>query len=350
MVGSTTTHYIINGETILAEYNGTAYKKYFYDESGIAGMIYEGATYYFMKNLQGDVVGVFNSSGMLLGEYVYDAWGRLLNSVTNDVLKANPFRYRGYYYDSETALYYLNSRYYDPEAGRFLNMDGLSYLEPMAFNGLNLYAYCGNNPVMYVDPTGHSWESFWNGVGNWFKDNWVKLAIGAAFIVAGAVVTFFTAGMGTAGLLAAGSALLASAKAIGISMAVSVGIGTVVGGITGGWEGALQGFSNGLVDGFMWGGIFAGSAQILSGVFKIAANAGVATGRNGGIQLTKNIKILSPNNVKFYENGGTLLKIGKNFRFDVGSQTLLHMHLLKFNHVPLGIILSSLFGGIDSIW
>ena len=156
VVGPTTTHYIVNGETILAEYNGTAYKKYFYDESGIAGMIYEGATYYFMKNLQGDVVGVYNSTGTLLGEYVYDAWGRLLNSVTNDVLKANPFRYRGYYYDSETALYYLNSRYYDPEAGRFLNMDGLSYLEPMAFNGLNLYAYCGNNPVMYSDPSGNS--------------------------------------------------------------------------------------------------------------------------------------------------------------------------------------------------
>ena len=100
MVGSTTTHYIVNGETISAEYNGTAYKKYFYDESGIAGMIYEGATYYFMKNLQGDVVGVYNSTGMLLGEYVYDAWGRLLNSVSG-VLSANPFRYRGYYYDSE---------------------------------------------------------------------------------------------------------------------------------------------------------------------------------------------------------------------------------------------------------
>ena len=118
-------------------------------------MIYNGATYYFMKNLQGDVVGVYNSSGTLLGEYVYDAWGKLLNSVSG-VLSANPFRYRGYYYDSETALYYLNSRYYDPESGRFLNMDGLSYLEPMAFNGLNLYAYCGNNPVMYSDPSGNS--------------------------------------------------------------------------------------------------------------------------------------------------------------------------------------------------
>ena len=201
----------------------------------------------------------------------------------------------------------------------------------------------------YADPSGHSWESFWNGVGNWFEDNWVKLTIGAAFIVVGAVVTFFTAGMGTAGLLAAGSALLASAKAVGISMAVSAGIGAGIGGITGGWEGALQGFSNGLADGFMWGGIFAGGAQILSGAFKIAANTGVATGRKGGIKLSKNVKILSPNSLKFYENGGTLLKVGQNFRFDVGAQTLLHMHFLKFNHFPIGTILSSFFGVIDSI-
>lgn len=74
------------------------------------------------------------------------------------------------------------------------------------------------------------------------------------------------------------------------------------------------------------------------------------TGRKGGIYLTKNVKILSPNNLNFYGNGGTLLKIGQIMRFDVGAQTLLHMHFLKFNHIPLGTILSSIFGGVDSIW
>ena len=202
----------------------------------------------------------------------------------------------------------------------------------------------------YIDPEGTDWESFWNGVGNWFSDNWVKLTIGAAFIIVGALVTFFTAGMGTAGLLAAGGALLASAKAVGISMAVSASIGAVVGGITGGWEGALRGFGDGVADGFMWGGIFSGGAQILSGLFKFAASMGAPTGRKCGIHLTKNIKILSPNKLTFREPGGTLLKIGKNLRFDVGTKTLLHMHFLKFNHVPLGTILSSVFGGIDSIW
>ena len=67
----------------------------------------------------------------------------------------NPFRYRGYFYDVNSGLYYLQSRYYDPETGRFLNADTVEYLDPESINGLNLYAYCGNNPVMYSDPSGH---------------------------------------------------------------------------------------------------------------------------------------------------------------------------------------------------
>ena len=350
--GGITTNYVYENGKLLREVTGSDKIDFVYGSDGIIGFRTGNKNYLYRKNVFGDVTEIYSDNGTLVGKYSYTAFGECIVKVNEGgIAEKNPIRYRGYYYDEETSLYYLESRYYDPITGRFITIDDISYIDPETINGLNLYAYCGNNPVMNVDPNGTSWwTDFWNGVGNWFKDNWVKLVIGVAFIVAGAAVTFFTAGMGTAGLLAAGSALLASVKAVGISMAVSAGIGAVVGGITGGWEGAIQGFSNGLADGFMWGGIFAGSAQILSGAFKIAANAGVATGRKGGIQLTKNIKILSPNNVKFYENGGTLLKIGKNFRFDVGSQTLLHIHLLKFNHVPLGIILSSLFGGIDSIW
>ena len=350
--GGITTNYVYENGKLLREVTGSEKIDFVYGSDGIIGFRTGNKNYLYRKNVFGDVTEIYSDNGTLVGKYSYTAFGECIVKVNEGgIAEKNPIRYRGYYYDEETELYFLKTRYYDPEGGRFISVDGIEYLNPDNINGLNLYAYCGNNPVMRVDSNGTSWwTDFWNGVGNWFKDNWVKLVIGVAFIVAGAAVTFFTAGMGTAGLLAAGSALLASAKAVGISMAVSAGIGAVVGGITGGWEGALQGFSNGLADGFMWGGIFAGSAQILSGAFKIAANAGVATGRKGGIQLTKIIKILSPNNVKFYENGGTLLKIGKNFRFDVGSQTLLHIHLLKFNHVPLGIILSSLFGGIDSIW
>ncbi len=343
--GAETTVYGYNGTTLSWEKRGNYVIKYLYDQTGISGFTYNGGRYIYDKNIFGDIVGIYTIYGVKVAEYAYDAFGNCVITYNNGsgIAELNPFRYRGYYYDSETGFYYLINRYYDPTTGRFISADSLDYLDPETLGGLNLFAYCLNDPIANTDPEG-------NWFSEWLENNWKKIAIGAAFIVAGAAVTFFTAGMGTAGLIAAGSALLASAKAVGISMAVSAGIGAIVGGITGGVDGALKGFGDGIADGFMWGGIFSGGAQIVSGAFKIAANMGVATGRKSGIKLSKNIKILSPNNASFYENGGTLLKIGKNLRIDVGSQSLLHMHLLKFNHIQIGTISSSIIGGLSSIW
>ena len=115
-------------------------------------------TYWFEKNLQGDIVAVYNDSGVKIITYTYDAWGNFTGnwinaSGTNIYAMYNPFRYRGYYYDTETGFYYLNSRYYNPEWGRFINADG--YVSTgTGLLGYNMYAYCNNNPVMYVDPDG----------------------------------------------------------------------------------------------------------------------------------------------------------------------------------------------------
>ena len=79
----------------------------------------------------------------------------MLEEPASGIMSENPFRYRGYYYDTSIGLYYLNSRYYDPETGRFLNEDLVSYLEPETIGGINLYAYCLNDPVNYIDPSGH---------------------------------------------------------------------------------------------------------------------------------------------------------------------------------------------------
>lgn len=100
--------------------------------------------------------------------YWYDAWGnqQVLDATGNAITDTtnvgilNPFRYRSYYFDTETGLYYLQTSYYDPEVGRFLNIDSLDYADPETINGLNLYAYCGNNPVMNSDPEGHFWFTF----------------------------------------------------------------------------------------------------------------------------------------------------------------------------------------------
>ena len=153
------------------------------------GYEHDGVRYYFQKNIQGDVARIFNANGYLVARYVYDAWGNHtvydvngnINTDENFIGNINPFRYRGYYYDVETGLYYLNTRYYDPFACRFINADDISYIEPETINGLNLYSYCLNNPVMYVDPTGHfSIGTFIKGLGNIITG---VLAIGAGAIV-----------------------------------------------------------------------------------------------------------------------------------------------------------------------
>ncbi len=149
-----TTEYFVKGNLILAEKRGDTVIHYYYDDSGVAGFEYNGQKYFYRKNLQGDIIGIYDSCWNLLGQYEYDAWGNLLSQIGSEILKINPFRYRGYYCDTESGIYYLNSRYYDPVIGRFISPDSVSYLDPETCNGLNLYAYCGNNPVMYTDPYG----------------------------------------------------------------------------------------------------------------------------------------------------------------------------------------------------
>ena len=126
---------------------------YRYDDSGVCGMNYDGTDYYFRKNIFGDIIEVFASDGTSVASFVYDAYGKVLTESGTMASKV-PFRYRGYYYDQETRLYYLQSRYYDPATGRFISPDSIEYLDPAVIHGLNLYAYCGNNPVMNVDPDG----------------------------------------------------------------------------------------------------------------------------------------------------------------------------------------------------
>lgn len=129
--------------------------KYYYDATGICGFNYNGYSYYYRKNIQGDIIAIYDGAGVCYATYAYDAWGRFkIFTNINDIANINPFRYRGYYYDKETSLYYLNARYYDPKIGRFISPDSIEYLAPDSINGLNLYAYCNNNPVMKVDPNG----------------------------------------------------------------------------------------------------------------------------------------------------------------------------------------------------
>lgn len=152
-------------------------------------------------------------------------------NIGNDISDANhigilnPFRYRGYFYDEETGLYYLKTRYYDPETGRFITIDGIEYLDPETINGLNLYAYCGNNPVMYTDP---------NGTAKWWE--WL---LGIVIIIGAVALSVVTAGL---------AAPISAALGGGLAGAIVGGAvaGAIGGAITGfAFSVASQGISNG---------------------------------------------------------------------------------------------------------
>ena len=163
--GTTTKYHVMNG-TLLGQTKGSDTIVFLYDEKGNKyGFDYNGTKYYYIFNVQGDVIGILNQSGSQIVSYQYDPWGKVLSvsgSEASTIGQINPIRYRGYYYDTETGFYYLQSRYYDPTVRRFLNVD--SQLAGTAqVQGYNLFAYCLNNPIMMIDKTGN-WPKWVDGV------------------------------------------------------------------------------------------------------------------------------------------------------------------------------------------
>ena len=157
-VNGVTHNYVWHGSKLAADITD-AYALYFhYDSSGeVIGFTrtVNGADteYFYVKNLQGDILKVITATGTEAAAYTYDAWGKLLTSA-GDMADVNPLRYRGYFYDTETGLYYLKSRYYDPEVGRFINPDAFATTDVDGVLSANMFAYCENNPVNKEDPTG----------------------------------------------------------------------------------------------------------------------------------------------------------------------------------------------------
>ena len=165
------TDYTLHGKLVTHMTVGSDKLHFFYDaQSRPTKVNFNGVTYTYFHNLQGDVVGILDNDGNLVVEYKYDAWGKLLSttgSLADTLGVRNPFRYRGYVSDEESGMYYLRSRYFNPAIGRFVNADGV------VIPGLlcsNLFAYCSNNPLSRVDTSGYGWHEFWQGVGNWFSN------------------------------------------------------------------------------------------------------------------------------------------------------------------------------------
>jgi len=152
-----TTRYTVFGDKVSFETTGSDKIHYSYDASGnLFSMNRNGTEYYYVRNAQGDITGLIDNAGNLVVSYTYDTWGKLVSttgSLAGTLGVKNPYRYRGYRYDTETGLYYLQSRYYNPEWGRFVNADGITGIEGELLTH-NMFAYTLNNPVNMEDPTG----------------------------------------------------------------------------------------------------------------------------------------------------------------------------------------------------
>lgn len=150
------TDYFWENGNLIGEHRADGTVWYIYDACNVVvGFQYNGESYYFNKNQQGDVLSILDKNGTVLVEYTYDVWGNIIEISGNQTLgEMNPIRYRGYYQDTETGFYYLQSRYYDALTGRFLNADNILDCEAGHAEG-NLFSYVGNNSVMRIDPSGH---------------------------------------------------------------------------------------------------------------------------------------------------------------------------------------------------
>ena len=185
-------------------------------------------TYYYEKNLQGDIVGIMNEAGYRVVTYTYDAWGNPYDPVYsyNSGVSAadrsnaelNPFRYRGYYYDVETGYYYLQTRYYNPDWGRFLNADKQISGIGKDIRGYNLFTYCFNNPVNMSDPA-----------GNWPKLSTIFIVVAVtAVAVAAVAVTVATCGAAAPALAVAGGGIIGGISAGAAATAASVATGATI--------------------------------------------------------------------------------------------------------------------------
>uniref|UniRef100_UPI0040570159 RHS repeat domain-containing protein n=1 Tax=Acetatifactor sp. TaxID=1872090 RepID=UPI0040570159 len=170
IVGGVKHTYKLEGARIVQEDWGSSQIVPLYDnEDSICGILYNQVPYYFRKNLQGDIIAITDKYGETVARYTYDAWGKCTIvdlARAHEIATINPFRYRGYYYDSETALYYLQSRYYDPTLGRFVNADDVRFLGSTPIYA-NIFAYCANNLPNTIDSGGY----FMSFVMH-FKNDW----------------------------------------------------------------------------------------------------------------------------------------------------------------------------------
>ena len=222
---TTYTYTTLSGKVMRQQWDGKTLEFVYDDGNQPFAMIYnDGSTstlYYYVLNAQGDVIALLNSAGVLVASYNYGAWGNYSvhdadgkkNTSASFIGHINPLRYRGYYYDRETRLYYLQSRYYDFANCRFINADTFATTDANGFLSANMFAYCENNPIIGVDPTGEFLNTIFGAVAGSViavatreeGETWQQAALRGAVtgMIAGFALDASIATAGAAGVLIA---------------------------------------------------------------------------------------------------------------------------------------------------
>ena len=150
---TTTTNYYYENRNLIKEVRNTTTIDYFYDNNNqLYGYKENNNVYFYIRDVLGNIIGIIDNSGQILSKFIYDAYGNIINQ-TGAII--SNFRYKGYYYDTDIELYYLKSRFYNPILLRFITPDSIEYIDSTSIVGLNLYSYCGNDPINMVDEEGN---------------------------------------------------------------------------------------------------------------------------------------------------------------------------------------------------
>ncbi len=278
-VNGTTYNYHYLGDQLVEMAWGANRMHFTYDAVGPLSVNYNGTDYFYLRNAQGDVTGLVDSAGTKVVSYAYDPWGKTWDAsgtLASTLGTFNPLRYRGYVYDTETGLYYLNSRYYNPTWGRFINADTTDVLGASLDKAnwdKNLFAYCDNNPIIRVDHGGQIWMLIGAAVGAF---------VSGAVSAISQYATTGSINWKTVGINAAAGAVSGALATTGIGLVASIGANAGLGGaayvsdqIVNGDEITLDGLVTNTIAGGV-GGAIGGSganAKGLSAAWKSASNS-----------------------------------------------------------------------------
>ena len=283
---SSETQFFYDGTKLIAEISPEHRFDFLYDENDrLYGFVLDKtATYFYVRDTLENVLGIVDSTGNLVVQYAYNAWGKNLGitgTLATTVGAYNPIRYKGYHFDSDTGMYYCHTRYYVPDWCRWLCGDSIAYIRPDILQQMNLFAYCCNNPISFLDPEGTK-KINWKAIG--------KILFSAFVVSALAVAAVLTAG--TAVVIYTGAAIGA-----GIGMAAGIANGIIQGQETGNY---LDAIADNMVTGTIVGGL--SGALAASGVPLAGQILGNAVLCGGSYLISCEINGTNPNFAAFCIN------------------------------------------------